>query len=75
MVSSGTIVMQIIINELLAQKSPVSDVYAENKGCPVFKRFIVDGYSVKWGVQSIWNESQKSSQEEKAEEESHFPNF
>lgn len=34
-VSSGTIVMQIIINELLAQKSPVSDVNAENKGCPL----------------------------------------
>lgn len=39
------------------------------KAAPFFKCFIVDGYSVKWGVQSIWNESQKSSQEEKAEEE------
>lgn len=36
------------------------------KAALFFKCFIVDGYSVKWRVESIWNESQKSSQENKA---------
>lgn len=35
LVSTGTIVMQISINELLAQKSPVLDVKPENKACPL----------------------------------------